>query len=730
MRCPGCGLNTPFNKAPEDFRCMACARHLQWETDDYLLHGAGGLVREVRPGQVTLGRLVEEVIKGQEIAIAEGPVGIGKTFSYLIPSLLAEGKRIVVSTAKKQLQHQIARKDAPYLAEKLGKNTQVALLKGKSNYACRVKVVDIKKPEDQAAFVTWLNGSEYGDITDYPGKRPYFWGDVTAEDCIGSKCRFFNKCGYARAKQQTKTAQVIIANHHVVAFDLRFGPRKMLGEYDVLIIDEAHQAPAAFRGAFSQSVGPFAVKRIIRQIDNVGLNTGLERILEDVWERMFQEVAHLDGEVPRDPFGQAGLDAIKLLEDLDKIAKREMAEAGVDVDGGSGDDDEPLSGGAGVDWGHVAKLEMLRKSIERPLDALTQAHDPGDNTVIYVQTTERKNKIVNVAPISVGPMIGPKWQQIPTTVLTSATIAVNGEFSDIKRQLGLDWKPPATPSLPQQPVSMGQAAAADEAQPKKIHEIVLQTPFDYKTQALLYTPKDVPLPVGPASPWDTEEKRKQREAYIRVLTTHCMRLIRSSDGNAFVLFTSNQDLNEVHQRLLEEDLDNTFIPQGDDAEAAFKQFMATPRSVILGNKSFWEGVDVQGDKLRLVIVTKLPFPLVSDPVLQARQRQFTEQLKARGMQEGAIRSQVFNSLQIPAMITDLRQGAGRLIRSKTDKGVLAILDCRVWTGSSSKAPTPATKNYGGYGSQVVGSIGFPNRTSDFVLVDKFLQMLRRQSKPG
>jgi len=686
------------------------------------MHGYGAPGREMRMGQVQMGRLVESVIKDNVMAVIEGPVGSGKSDGYGVPAVLS-GKRVVISTAKKQLQHQISRKDIPLIGERIGKHVQVALLKGKSNYACRVKAVDVPA-ESRDSFIAWLLESEYGDLSDYPGKRPFFWNDVTAEDCIGSRCKFASKCGYWKAKQQIKSAQVIVANHHVVAFDLRFGPKKMLGDYNVLIIDEAHQAPDAFRGAYALSVTPYSVKRILRQIDNAGLSTGLEKTLENAWKRMFELIEDQDGEVPKDPFGAEGDDAINLLKDLTAIVKKEMAEAGGIPDGDMEEDDAGSDSGK-VDWDVVAKLEMLKKAVERPLAALQEARDPSDNTVIFITTSERNMKSVTVSPISVGPMVGPKLQMVDSVIVTSATIAVNNSFDHIKRQLGLDWKPPATPlpQVPQGPVSPTQAAAmaSPVQKAKEIRELILETPFDYNKQAALYTPTHIPLPVGPTG------DAQARDRYLSALTTECMRLIRASDGNAFVLFTSSLDLKEVHERMLVEDIDNQIIPQGDDAEAAFREFMKTPRSVIFGLKSFWEGVDVVGEKLRLVIITKLPFPLVSDPVIQARSRQMMQQAAARGISEQTARSSVFQGLQIPQMLTDLRQGAGRLIRSKTDEGLLAILDGRVWTGSNQRAPVTGQASYLGYGKLVVDSIGFSQRTSKFELADAYLRKIRRNA---
>lgn len=702
MRCV-CGICIPFPKASRDHRCLSCGKTMIMQTDDYLLHGANGLVKEIRPGQVEMGRLVEKGIMDRAIVMVEGPVGSGKSFGYIIPTALLD-KRTVISTAKKQLQHQLALKDLPYISERMNKPIRVALLKGKSNYACWVKLYDIPKNE-QAAFKAWLEESEYGDLTDYPGKRPFFWADVTAEDCVGSACMFAEKgtCGYWKAKQQTKGAQVIIANHHITAFDLRFGPGKLLGVYDNLIIDEAHQAPAAFRGAYSKTLSQYGAKRILKQIDKAGLTTGVDKRLESAWDAMFDRIKNLDGEIPKDPFGSMGDDAIECLQLVNEHVKHELQQEGVkytEDEGDEGDyenETETKLSKSHVDWEQVAKLSMAQRSVVRPLEALQEAKEPHPNTVVFITTTEKKSKIVNVAPIEVGGMVGPKLLQIPSVIVTSATIAVNNTFDDIRRQLGLS-----------------------DTLTKPCYEQILETPFDYNKQALLYTPKHLPLPANTSAPDNV------RADYYDAMSTEIFRLLRASGGNAFVLFSSAVDLREIHMRLQCEDLDTPLITQGDDAASALKEFLATPRSVILGLKSFWEGVDVVGDKLHLVIITKLPFPNISDPVIQARSRNFKVDAVQRGMAEQAAETAVFQTVMIPAMLTDLRQGAGRLIRSKKDKGVLAILDVRVWTGSGKHTPKPDAKSYHGYGGVVVNALGYSQRTSDFNLVSKFLSMLQRQ----
>lgn len=720
MKCVGCGYSIPLPKANGTKACMACGQQLVADSDDFLMHGVNGLVREVRPGQVQMGRLTERVIRERNFAIVEGPVGIGKSFGYSIPAIQSK-KRIVISTAKKQLQHQLAQKDLPFLGERLEQAITVALLKGKSNYACELKTDGLKK-EDQTAFLAWLKQSRTGDLSDWPGKKPFYWSDVTAEDCIGGqRCRFAKDCGYWRSKEQIKTAQIVVANHHVVAWDLRFGPKKLLGQYDVLIIDEAHQAVSAFRGAYTKTITPFTVKRIIRMVDKAGFDTDLVKPLEGAWDEMFKHVEKLDGEIPADPFEIYGQTSEDILARLRSDVKKELSNygAGDDADPDDYDYDEkmaskPKLASEYVDY--IIKLEMLQKAIDRPLEAMSEIREPGDNTVVYVNTTERKSKIVNAAPINIGPMIGPKLQQLDTVIITSATIAVAGDFKDVRNQLGLD--------IPVKELDADEVPTGNLLPLKKIEELILETPFDYNRQALLYTPTHMPLPVsGPSGNYAPSEERVK---YIEAVTRECVRLIRASDGDAFILFTATTDMKDVHQALLQEELDNPLIVQEDDAESTFKEFLATPKSVILGLKSFWEGVDVVGDKLRLVIITKLPFPNPRDPVIQARSRTVKKEALARGMTEQTAESSVFKSVQIPVMLTDLRQGAGRLIRSKTDKGVLAILDPRIWTGSAKKLPVTGQRSRVGYGAQAAAAIGFSQQTADFGLVDKCLKQWRQE----
>lgn len=734
MKCTGCGFNFLAEDAPNDRRCNACGKGLVFEADDFLLRQYGAPGRDVRVGQVEMGRLVERAIREHAVAFIEAPVGSGKSDAYGVPALLtaapgsgyslagfkgslpsklAEQKklkpRIVISTAKKNLQHQIAEKDLPFIRKRYGEggeNIGISLLKGKSNYACRLKAETALEPADKAAFMAWLAKNPGEDLSDFGGKRPPYLFDVTAEDCVGKSCKYARngQCGYWNAKQAALTASVVVTNHHVVAFDLRFGPCTVIGPYTTLILDEAHQAPASFRAAFSSVISQNGATRIIRQLDAAGVAGGLDHALRDAWKGMFDQLVSSEGEIPKDPFGLPGVETSSIVGEIFKAASDEAEHLGwsskpdFDIDALKDENDKS----------RLMAILALKKNLERTSQTLLRAVEPGDNTVLYVATNEKGMKKLTLAPISVGKLVGPKLQMIPSVIVTSATMAIGGKFEDAKYQLGLNWP------------SYNDENGTPQA-PKQIHELVLSTPFNYDKQAILYTPRHIPVPVGQTSP--------DRAAYIGALSRECSRLIRASNGNAFVLFTSKQDLVDVHTALLEDDLPNPLIVQEDDAATTLRTFMATDHSVLLGVKSFWEGVDVQGQKLQLVIITKLPFPPLTDPVLQARSRQLVAEQVAQGVPATTAKSSVFNKLQIPHMLTELRQGAGRLIRARTDKGVLAILDTRMFTGNSKDSPLPNQTMYRGYGKLVADATGFNNHVFDFEVIQRIYAQWNARHAP-
>lgn len=734
MRCSGCGFCITVNPKSVSWKCNVCGSSMLLDAEDFLLHQYGAPGRDVRPEQVKMGVLVEEVLLNQEIALIEAPVGSGKSDGYGIPAFISASdkskyvvlpttrlgpklskdtkikRRIVISTAKKNLQHQIAEKDLPYIRQRHGADVKIALFKGKSNYACRFKV-DMLKDPDKEKMHAWLDKNKTEDITQYVGVRPPYFGDITAEDCIGSSCAYAQAlggkpplCGYRRARQEAKDASIIVTNHHVVAQDLKLGPNRLLGAYTALIIDEAHQLPGSLRAAFSEHITQGAPSKLTRLIDRASIEGKFSSTLKMQWDAMFSNVSTYQGELKRDPFGKPAADAVATLDELRSVVTKQATEFGW-VENPRDDEESSVSKLSEDEKMFLSNLLSIRKRCEALTSALRSSAEPDANTVIFA-TQEKQQRTVSVCPINTGPLVGPKLQLIPSIVLTSGTITLNNSFNEIKYQLGLNWS------------HYAEGTAKHPA--KKINELILKTPFDYGKQAFLYTPTHMPMPVGETSP--------ARGAYIAAVVEECARLIEASRGNAFILFTAKKDQEDVYAGLLNKGVTLPLILHSGDAETALQLFKNTPDSTLLGLKSFWEGVDIQGQKLQLVIIPKLPFSSPTDPVVRARTDKCVRELmEQEGMSEDKASKAAFRQVQIPQMLIDLRQGAGRLIRTKSDRGVLAILDPRIFTGTATRLPSPnqSVLNRNGYARDAIDAIGFTNQTIDFDLIAKGLKNWRK-----
>lgn len=712
-------------------KCPTCQGVIRFDADDFLQYGYGDKARSVRPGQVTMGRAVEHAIWNHEILLAEAPVGSGKSAAVGVPAMVLGAARkaysltdcepppykrlrdmkkftqprVVISTAKKNLQEQYAKKELPYLLKRLDSDAvTVAVLKGKSNYACQLKA-DSLEGSDRTEFDKWFAKFPDGDLVNAPEPRPSFLFDVDAGDCLGRSCPYAEEgtCGFWAAKEAAKAASIIVTNHAVVAWDLRFGPAALLPAYTTLVLDEGHAAADAFRGAFSRDLGANSAKRLLRKLSRLGVAQGVEAPLNTAWDALFLELnEHPDGALPVDVFGPVAKPALSALT----AAKEKATQAAAALGWRSGDDwniSEVNSSSARRD---ILTALGARRSAEELAAALQKTALGDPNTVMYAETSDRGRRKVVVAPVSIGPLVGPRLQQIPSLIVTSATLATGGTFNDIKNQLGLGYNEYRN--------SEGESVA-----PRPLKEITLPTPFNLAKQAVLYAPRHTPLPAGPKDP--------ARAAYIEAVVKECAALATASQGNAFVLCTAHQDVKELAPALAAAtSLD--VIAQGADNTAPLRKYLATPNSVLVATKAFWEGVDIPGQKLRLVIIVKLPFPTVTDPVMQARQRQYVTARVAKGALEKDANADAFEWIQVPRMLTDLRQGAGRLIRSNTDRGVLAILDPRLYTGNSSRLPAPEQKTFAGYGRKAVAATGFTNITPKLDVVTRVLRAMAEQEE--
>jgi len=725
MQC-SCGARIRHDHAPADFLCQFCGKAMARDADDFLLYGAEGLIKEHRDGQVTMGRAVEDTIRTKNALVVEGPVGVGKSFAYLIPALLS-GQRTIVSTAQKPLQRQLAEVDGPLLLKALAydaPNATVVMLKGKNNYGC---LLHASVTADVPEFAQWLATSTTADLSEYTGKQPAKIRDATAEGCSGRKCPLAKKCGYMALRARAADAKLLVVNHSLVAFDLRFGPMRVLGPYSTLIIDEAHKAVGSFRSAFEESISNRGQNRVLNRIDalNAFQLPVRSQQVKDAWDFAFSQLQVREGALAPDPFGPAGLSLEEILTDL-----RTFIDARIGVKSRGVVENADIAELPGnLDPHDFNNAIQLSRALHRSAAALKAIRIPNKNTLVTAEKGQGGLIRCKATPVSIGALVGAKLGAIPSLIFTSATMAVAGQFDAFIGELGLtrltdERNVPTDPVPPLRDGTPGPVFSV-----KAIAKLAVPTPFDYQKQgAVLYIPRHV----KPAVSEMAGETSDAREAYLDSVASETLKLVQASGGNALVLFTATSDMREVGARLAEAAPHIPWLSQdaaaGESADVVLKRFIATPGSVILGLKSFWEGVSVNGDKLWLVVVTKLPFPSPEDPLNKLLEQQLQEQLKDSTMSASDKKGFIFNRLSFAPMMTDLRQGAGRLIRTKTDRGVLAILDSRVWSGKTGAAAVPGQVTPAGYGPRIIAALGFnSNWTSETGLV---LRRFERWRKGG
>lgn len=685
MICRKCGYTVAYDQRPDGDACVACGEKITLSAEDWLSVQSLGLAREIRPGQIRIANTIEEGLRDIEnrVIIAQGGCGIGKSFAYLVPALLA-GKRVVVSTAKKSLQGQLVTKDLPFLQKVMHTPQDFVSVKGRANYACKLLLEknskQFKDRELHTDLMRFIREDPYGDLDQFPGGAQYPTNLCTASECVGRSCRYAPDCGFRKAKGQSRMAQVVVVNHSLLGFDLRFGPRKLMGEYDILIVDEVHAAEDSFRTAFSSEIRDSWPVKLFRDIAHNNINVSMTQPeLENHWRAMFASVPNTDKALPPKFLGTAGETAGKVLGTLARQIREhvnarwgpglatKMGDATLDTALEEiGDDDDRTDASITV---------ATFKKVAEMLDIVRRTEDEDDN---YIRVREENNGRITLSmkPIDVGRLVGPKLKDIPKVILTSATLQERA----IQRELGVTaYKVISEPS-----------------------------PFNYKRNGLVYIPKHLPHPGKVGKGKDIEP-----ETYHTALAVEIVKLIRASNGNGMVLFTSLKEMEAVRLNIERDyELTQPIFTQTRDrrSDEVLAEYMRTDNSVLFGSKSFFEGVDIQGAKLRLVVLTKLPFPMFGDPIVQAKQVQLGDEY--------------FHKFYLPKMYNDLQQAGGRLIRTQTDRGVFAILDPRVWVAGNTTVDPMKSQAAAGYGGAALRQLPFTNRTSDFSLVNRFLQQIQ------
>ncbi|PYQ20970.1 MAG: helicase, partial [Acidobacteria bacterium] len=595
--------------------------------------GEGGLLARVlpdyeeRPAQRRFSEAVAGVLRDGGLLLAEAGTGTGKTLAYLLPAVEL-GRRVVVSTGTKNLQEQLVGKDLPLLARALGRDLSVAVMKGRGNYLCLLRyrsfaqAGSFRRLDEVPLFravESWAPTTATGDraeVDDLPDSVD-FWREISAasENCIGQSCPDFDACWVTRMRQRALEADIVVVNHHLLCADLAVKDGSyghVIPPYDTVILDEAHLLEDVATQYFGVQVSSHRVEELARDV---------ERELK---------AAKLDGREVH-----AELDAVRLRADhLFKMLSR-----------GTGRRLAPgwlTSRLAEESKALLLRLEGLRTAIlavPEHGEALTgmagRAQALGaelafvlaaeDDAHVYFVETRGRGVFLKATPIDVSERLRELlFDQVRAAVLTSATLAVDGGFTYVKDRLGLE--------------------ATDE--------LLLPSPFRYEEQAVLYVPRRMPEPLSPD--------------FVDRAAEEVVRLVATSRGRAFVLFTSHANMNAVAERVAGR-IDYPMLIQGEAPKAALlEMFRSTPGAVLFATASFWQGVDVVGEQLSCVIIDKLPFASPGDPVVAAR----IDRLRNRG-------NNPFGEYQVPVAILMLKQGLGRLIRSAKDRGILAVLDSRL-----------------------------------------------------
>jgi ATP-dependent DNA helicase DinG len=627
--------------------------------------GPGGLLEgrmiggyEHRRGQLEMAEMVHDAFENHHHAIVEAGTGTGKTLAYLLPSICS-GRRVVISTATKSLQEQLYQKDIPFLQKHFAPNLKVAVVKGRSNFLCISK---LNQMQDQAllsgmdeldAFQQikqWSKLTETGDraeLTFLPDESD-LWSrlDARRDTCSGQKCPQFNPCFVTGMHQRAKEADLIIVNHHLFFADLAlkqddFG--SILPEYSAVVFDEAHEMEDVASDYFGRQISNYRFEELARDADQTlrllrVATPALLRRTQRIRERsraFFETFPAKDG---RYPFSRAEREAFleQHREAYDTLATT-------------------LKGFETECAAMVQKPEEILRISRRSFDIrqeLSFLFESNEKNFVYWYERRNKGIFLAATPIDVSQILREKlFEAFDTVVLTSATLTVGGKFSFVRSRMGLDH-------------------AKERGLPPE---------FDYGKQTLLYLPRTMPDIRNPG--------------FSAAAADEIVKLLEASAGRAFCLFTSYAQMKDLYERVRTR-IGFPLLLQGTAPRSALlERFKNTEGAVLFATASFWQGVDVPGDQLSLVIVDRLPFAVPSDPIVAAR----VQALQDEGRN-------AFSEFQVPQAVLALKQGFGRLIRTKTDVGVLALLDNRITRMPYGKIFLESLPKYG-----IAGDLGTVER---------------------
>lgn len=595
---------------------------------------------EYRPGQVQMAKLVDSVIRRGGIALIEAGTGIGKTLAYLIPAI-ASGRRVLISTATKNLQEQLYKKDIPFLQQIIPRKLRVACMKGRSNYVClhRLKLAEripmlgeLQEVDYFDQIRRWVAETKTGDraeLADLPEDLP-FWPqiDARAEICLGQKCPDYDPCFITEMRRRALEADLVVVNHHLFFADLALRGQDYgaaLPDYSTVIFDEAHEIEDVASQYFGATVSSYRINELITDAQKLIVTEpdGAKELISAL-SRLAQRADSFWALLEKSLRGESKLNSEgRLVLDGRQFRHGKLGESYTALLNAI----DRLLGALGVTREQSLDLENIMRraeSLRLDLDFIIEDEDPK-----FVRWYERRGRdaFLHATPIDVSSILSDRlFSNLHSAVLTSATLAAGDCFDFIKSRLGIN----------------------------SARELIIESPFDYSRQAILYLPEHMPDPRSPE--------------FLEASAREIVRILEVSRGRAFVLFTSVAAMRDTYELVRNRIPFPTMIQGQGSKGGLLERFRNTDGSVLFATSSFWQGVDVQGEALSCVIIPKLPFAVPTDPVVAARQRYIDQQ-----------GGNSFYEYSVPQAIITLKQGLGRLIRSTTDRGILSILDPRLKT---------------------------------------------------
>lgn len=554
-----------------------------------------------RQSQVEMAVRVAETLEWGGVAMLEAGTGVGKSIAYLLPAVLS-GRKCVVSTATIALQDQLLQKDIPAVARMVGAHVDAALLKGRGNYLC-LRKWSLSGGEAQGWLQTWVRDTRDGDMGNTPREIPAALRPKLAGDgldCIGTQCGSFSQCFYYRARNAARKASIMVLNHHLLLCGLASGD--LIPEAGLLVVDEAHQLADAAGECLGVVLSVLMLDPVIDAVIQSGLEPERKEELLGAVRSAAAAITVLTGKTADD----AEYPLSQMLPELDAL----MGFCDLLKEGLSGRDDTLGGGQAAAAIGEAARR---------------MAELEGSDWCVFTEEAGRQ-RILKGVPLEPGPELSTLvWDAFSSAVLTSATLSVAGDFSYFSRRLGV---------------------------PSESYGEVFPSPFNYPDQALLAIPEALP-------------PRDDHQSLAETAWSVASELARILRGRTMVLFTSYRNLELTLEASRKDPVAGVrVLAQGQMPRSAIlESFRKDPGAVILGTRSFWEGIDLAGDLLQGLVIDRIPFPSPGHPLMRAR----IASLEARGESS-------FMSLMLPIAAIRLRQGAGRLIRSSGDRGVLVLLD--------------------------------------------------------